>query len=91
MLIAFVVASEEVANSFCKFLVSLIILSVELLMVLHEVCIQLIILVIASTFVWHYKIFCVNGNTGFRNESRIFYFIHLQNEEAYERKESSSA
>ena len=28
----------------------------------------------------HYKIFCVNGNTGFRNESRIFYFIHLQNE-----------
>ena len=29
---------------------------------------------------WHYKIFCVNGNTGFRNESRIFYFIHLQNE-----------
>ena len=24
-------------------------------------------------------------------ESRIFYFIHLQNEEAYERKESSSA
>ena len=22
---------------------------------------------------WHYKIFCVNGNTGFRNESRIFY------------------
>ena len=20
----------------------------------------------------HYKIFCVNGNTGFRNESRIF-------------------
>uniref|UniRef100_UPI001E30C1C3 hypothetical protein n=1 Tax=Phocaeicola vulgatus TaxID=821 RepID=UPI001E30C1C3 len=25
----------------------------------------------------HYKIFCVNGNTGFRNESRIFYFIHL--------------
>lgn len=21
---------------------------------------------------WHYKIFCVNGNTGFRNESRIF-------------------
>ena len=41
--------------------------------------------------IWHYKIFCVNGNTGFRNESRIFYFIHLQNEEAYERKESSSA
>ena len=39
----------------------------------------------------HYKIFCVNGNTGFRNESRIFYFIHLQNEEDYERKESSSA
>ena len=44
-----------------------------------------------SSFGWHYKIFCVNGNTGFRNESRIFYFIHLQNEEAYERKESSSA
>lgn len=44
-----------------------------------------------SGFIWHYKIFCVNGNTGFRNESRIFYFIHLQNEEAYERKESSSA
>ena len=42
-------------------------------------------------FQGHYKIFCVNGNTGFRNESRIFYFIHLQNEEAYERKESSSA
>ena len=39
----------------------------------------------------HYKIFCVNGNTGFQFESRIFYFIHLQNEEAYERKESSSA
>ena len=38
----------------------------------------------------HYKIFCVNGNTGFRNESRIFYFIHLQNEEDYERKKSSS-
>ena len=40
---------------------------------------------------WHYKIFCVNGNTGFKFESRIFYFIHLQNEENYERKESSSA
>ena len=39
----------------------------------------------------HYKIFCVNGNTGFKLEPRIFYFIHLQNEEAYERKESSSA
>ena len=39
----------------------------------------------------HYKIFCVNGNTGFKLESRIFYFIHLQNEEDYERKESSSA
>ncbi len=39
----------------------------------------------------HYKIFCVNGNTGFRKESRIFYFIDLQNEEDYERKESSSA
>ena len=41
--------------------------------------------------IWHYKIFCVNRNTGFRKESRIFYFIHLQNEEDYERKESSSA
>ena len=40
---------------------------------------------------WHYKIFCVNGNTGFKFESRIFYFIDLQNEEDYERKESSSA
>ena len=39
----------------------------------------------------HYKIFCVNGNTGFKLEPRIFYFIHLQNEEVYERKESSSA
>lgn len=39
----------------------------------------------------HYKIFCVNGNTGFKFESRIFYFIHLQNEEDYERKESRSA
>ena len=48
--------------------------------------------IVSSIIVWrHYKIFCVNGNTGFRNESRIFYFIHLQNEEAYERKESSSA
>ena len=47
----------------------------------------------ASFFIinWHYKIFCVNRNTGFRKESRIFYFIHLQNEEDYERKESSSA
>lgn len=42
-------------------------------------------------FPGHYKIFCVNGNTGFRKEFRIFYFIHLQNEEDYERKESSSA
>ena len=42
--------------------------------------------------IWrHYKIFCVNGNTGFRNESRIYYFIHLQNEKDYERKKSSSA
>ena len=41
--------------------------------------------------IWHYKIFCVNGNTGFKNESRIFNFIHLQNEEEHERKESSSA
>jgi len=30
------------------------------------------------------------GNTGFKFESRIFYFIDLQNEEDYERKESSS-
>ena len=29
-------------------------------------------------------------NTGFKFESRIFYFIDLQNEEDYERKESSS-
>lgn len=36
---------------------------------------------------WRYKIFCVNGNTGFNLESRIFYFIHLQNEEDYKRKE----
>ena len=41
--------------------------------------------------IWHYKIYCVNGNTGFNLESRIFYFIDLQNEEDYERKESSSA
>ena len=25
-------------------------------------------------FFRHYKIFCVNGNTGFRKESRIFLF-----------------
>ena len=30
-------------------------------------------------------------NTGFNFEYRIFYFIDLQNEEDYERKESSSA
>ena len=30
-------------------------------------------------------------NTGFKIEFRIFYFIHLQNEKDYERKESSSA
>ena len=30
-------------------------------------------------------------NTGFKFESRIFYFIDLQNEVDYERKESSSA
>ena len=30
-------------------------------------------------------------NTGFKFESRIFDFIDLQNEEDYERKESSSA
>lgn len=40
---------------------------------------------------WHYKIFCVNGKYGIQIEFRIFYFIHLQNEEDYERKESSSA
>ena len=39
----------------------------------------------------HYKIFCENGNTGFKFEFRIFYFIDLQNEEDYERKESRSA
>lgn len=39
----------------------------------------------------HYKIFGVNGNTGFNLESRVFYFIHLQNEEIYERIESGSA
>lgn len=47
--------------------------------------------IIDNLFSWHYKIFCVNGNTGFKFESRIFNFIHLQNEEDYERKESSSA
>ena len=30
-------------------------------------------------------------NTGFKLESRIFYFIDVQKEEDYERKESSSA
>ena len=30
-------------------------------------------------------------NTGFKFESRIFYFIDLQNAEDYERKESSNA
>ena len=30
-------------------------------------------------------------NTGFKREFRIFYFINLQNEESYERKESGSA
>ena len=30
-------------------------------------------------------------NTGFRLSSVFFYFIALQNEEDYERKESSSA
>ena len=30
-------------------------------------------------------------NTGFKFESRIFYFKDLHNEEDYERKESSSA
>ena len=39
----------------------------------------------------HYKIFCVNGKYGSQVEFRIFYFIALQNEEDYERKESSSA
>ena len=41
--------------------------------------------------IWHYKIFCVNGKYGIQVEFRIFYFIALQNEEDYERKESSSA
>ena len=39
----------------------------------------------------HYRIFCVNGKYGIQVEFRIFYFIALQNEEDYERKESSSA
>ena len=39
----------------------------------------------------HYKIFCVNGKYGIQVEFRIFYFIALQNEEDYERKESRSA
>ena len=30
-------------------------------------------------------------NTGFKIKFRIFYFIHLPNEEDYERKESCSA
>ena len=30
-------------------------------------------------------------NTGFKFESRIFYFIHLQKEENYERKEMDNA
>ena len=34
-----------------------------------------------ALFYRHYKIFCVNGNPGFKFESRIFYFIDLQNEE----------
>ena len=54
-------------------------------------CRKIVVPTIKKLTARHYKIFCVNGNTGFRNESRIFYFIHLQNEEAYERKESSSA
>ena len=44
-----------------------------------------------SRDLWHYKIFCVNGKYGIQVEFRIFYFIALQNEEDYERKESSSA
>ena len=43
--------------------------------------INLIGILIKIFFNRHYKIFCVNGNTGFRSGSRIFYFIHLQNEE----------
>ena len=39
----------------------------------------------------HYKKFCVNGKYGIQIEFRIFYFIHLQNEEDHERKESRSA
>ena len=48
-------------------------------------------MIVISLLMRHYKIYCVNGNTGFNLESRIFYFIDLQNEEDYERKESSSA
>ena len=33
-----------------------------------------------------YKIFCINGKYGIQSEFRIFYFIYLQNEEDYERK-----
>lgn len=39
----------------------------------------------------HYKIFCVNVKYGIQRGFRIFYFIHLQKEKDYERKESSSA
>ena len=46
---------------------------------------------ILKRIIWHYKIFCVNGKYGIQVEFRIFYFIALQNEEDYERKESSSA
>lgn len=71
----------------------------ELRHVLFRIAVAVVFLMLVAflfkdelfAIVRHYKIFCVNGNTGFRNESRIFYFIHLQNEEAYERKESSSA
>ena len=44
-----------------------------------------------SNLPWHYKIFCVNGKYGIQIGFRIFLFIHLPNEEDYERKESSIA
>ena len=48
-------------------------------------------MIVVGAYSWHYKIFCVNGKYGIQVEFRIFYFIALQNEEDYERKESSSA
>ena len=43
------------------------------------------------SFLWHYKIFCVNVKYGIQYGFRIFYLITLQNEENYEREESCSA